>query len=84
MKKEYLEALHRMFIKSGEYKFQSKSDERNFLEKVLWSAKDLYSEEHWYRDYPDFKDFLYTHSVDSLAYWTADEFELLEDEDLED
>lgn len=80
-KQEYIDILHKMFIQSGEYKLKNKSDEYDFLEKVLWSTEDLYTEENWYRDYPDFKDFLYTHHADSIAYWTSDDFDLIESED---
>lgn len=78
MSQQYYDILYKMFIESKEYVLANKKNEKEFIQRVLWSAEDLYNRECYYREYPEFKDFLYTHHVDSIAYWTTDEFELVQ------
>lgn len=74
-KEEHLAILEKMFIDSGAYSFSSERLGRVFIADVLWKAECEYTDENYYREYPDFKDFLYTHHVDTIAYWTASDFE---------
>jgi len=78
MNQEYYDILYKMFITSGEYKLMNKSNEEEFINRILWSADDLYIEERYYREYPELKDFLYTHHIDSIAYWLSNEYELVQ------
>lgn len=70
-KDEYLEMLKEMFTDNVNYPFDGSeevSDFKTFIEIVLSEADSLYSDEYHYREYPEFKDFLYTHHVDTIAY----------------
>lgn len=70
-RKEYLKILKEMFTENVDYPFdgtEEVSDFKTFIRKVLDEAESLYTDEYHYREFPDFKDFLYTHHVDGVAY----------------
>lgn len=70
-KKECEGILRKMFTGNVNYPFDGAEEVEDFeifLKKVLDEADSLYTDEHYYRDYPEFKDFLYTHQVDTIAY----------------
>jgi len=70
-KKECLDILTKMFTDNINYPFdgtEEVSDFETFVKTVLIEADSLYTDEYHYREYPEFKDFLYTHHVDTLAY----------------
>ena len=70
-KKECLEILRKMFTNNVNYPFDGSeevSDFKTFIKKVLCESDSLYTDEHHYRKFPEFKDFLYSHHVDTIAY----------------
>lgn len=71
-KKEYLEILKKMFTDNVNYPFDGSekvADFKTFIETVLSEADYRYTDELHYRNYPEFKDFLFTHHVDSIAHY---------------
>lgn len=70
-KEECLEILKNMFTDNVNYPFDGSEevcDFNTFVNRVLSWAESLYTDEYHYRDYPNFKEFLYTHHVDTVAY----------------
>lgn len=70
---EYKEILKKMFVDSKEYEFESEDEAIRFVDKVLSEAQDQYSSEGYYHKYEELKDFLYSHKVDSIAYFIYEE-----------
>lgn len=71
-KKECLEILTKMFTDNVNYPFDGSekvSDFNTFVQVILREADYRYTDEYHYREYPEFKDFLYTHHVDTIAYY---------------
>lgn len=69
-RKECLDILTRMFTDNINYPFDGEEavDFKTFIKMVYEEADSLYTDEYYYREYPEFKDFLYTHHVDGVAY----------------
>lgn len=70
-REECLEILRKMLTDNVNYPFdgeQAVPDIETFIDKVLSEADSLYMDEYHYREYPEFKDFLYSHEVDTIAY----------------
>lgn len=68
---EHLAILTNMFTDNVNYPFDGEeevSDVKTMATRVLSYAGDVYSEGYHYRECPNFKDFLYTHHVDGIAY----------------
>lgn len=69
MRKEYLQIINDTLVNKGEYDFKEEKTAQKFAKEVLSEAEDQYIEEGYHHKYNDFKDFLYTHHVDSIAYF---------------
>lgn len=68
---KHMELIEQLFIKNGEYKFDKKEDRDIFKQTVLRKAEQAYREEGYNHKYEEFEDFLHTHHVDAIAYWTS-------------
>jgi len=66
---KYFAVLTRMFIRSGEYTFQTEELAQKFINELLVEAERAYSDEGYYHKYEEFQEFLYTHHVDGMAFW---------------
>ncbi|KAF6620601.1 hypothetical protein HFE03_08085 [Paenibacillus sp. EKM102P] len=75
MEEEYerLKVINDTLVNKGEYIFKEENAAQKFAREVLSEAENQYSDEGYYRTYEDFKDFLYTHHVDSIAYFIYEE-----------
>lgn len=69
-KEKHLEILEEMFTNDINYPFDGNEAVpfETFIKRVLSNAERQYSDEFHWREYPDFKDFLYSFEVDSIAY----------------
>lgn len=67
-KKECLLIIMDTLVNKGEYDFEDGSEAVKFAKDVLSQAEEEYSLEGYFHEYEDFKDFLYTHHVDTMAY----------------
>lgn len=71
---EHFEILEKILKNNVNYPFSGKDDEREvpdletFVLKTLSNAEMEYNDDYFWREYPDFKEFLYTHHVDKIAY----------------
>ncbi|MCP1184910.1 hypothetical protein [Paenibacillus sp. 1781tsa1] len=70
---EHLQVINDTLVNKGDYFFKENSAARRFASEVLSEAENQYSDEGFYHTYEDFKDFLYTHHVDSIAYFIYEE-----------
>jgi hypothetical protein len=68
-RKDYLQIINNTLVNKDEYNFEDKSKAIKFANEVLSEAEDEFSREGYHHKYADFKDFLYTHHVDSIAYF---------------
>ncbi|WP_440109948.1 hypothetical protein [Paenibacillus sp. QZ-Y1] len=70
---EYLKVINDSLVNKGDYIFKEENDAQRFAREVLSEAENQYSDEGFYHTYEDLKDFLYTHHVDSIAYFIYEE-----------
>ena len=68
-RKEYLKIIKDTLVNNGEYDFENMTKANKFAKQVLSEAEDKYSNEGYQHKYEDFKEFLYTHHADTIAYW---------------
>lgn len=68
MDKENLQIIKDTLVNKGEYDFEDKAKANKFAKDVLFEAEEQFTSEGYYRKYNDFKEFLYTHHVDGIAY----------------
>lgn len=69
-REKHLEILRKMFTKDINYKFDGSEAVpfETFLKKVLSNAERKYSDDFYWRKYPEFENFLYSFKVDSIAH----------------
>ncbi|QNR65361.1 hypothetical protein IAQ67_15815 [Paenibacillus peoriae] len=66
---DYLKVISDTLVNKGEYNFKEEKTAQKFAREVLSEAQYQYEDEGYCHKYEDFKDFLYTHHVDSIAYF---------------
>lgn len=69
MSKNYLEIIKRTLVNNGEYDFTNEEIANKFAQRVLYEAENDYRSEGYHHKYKEFEEFLYSHHVDSIAYW---------------
>ena len=61
--------VKRLFEQEHDFKFDSKAHEKHYVEHALYVADCQYRDEHLYREFPQFEDFLNTHHMDAILHF---------------
>ena len=69
----HLEIIKKVFVNNGEYAFKNEKDAERFAKELLGRIEDLYQDEHYYREYENFSDFIYTSHADNEAFHLYDD-----------